>query len=320
MSFKPTNRQHSEVVAEFETLLNNFERILRESGSKLLIRTTKLGVYEQQLKALSSLSNQDVAGLSGIVTRYNQLNLLFSEDSGVQYKLSDLVKVLEGRSLIDDSDEEYNDIFFELSMAIRFSSALQSKIKLDMTTICDVIVDEKLAIECKYIHSLKGVRPNISKGLKQITQRVDAGLAEAGLVALDLSALLDKQKIWDFSQGVFDHFLFSNEVLHANGKLTEKDILPSITGDRNFSSILTSFVALQSETVFYSMFGRQEIEKMGDKCLAVIFQVNFSLCLEYKGGIVPLPMRSLNYFINPIFSSERQAEIKREIHQLASGV
>ena len=92
-------------------------------------------------------------------------------------------------------------------MAVRFfqlskNNGTPTKINLSESE-CDVIFDNFFAIECKYIESEKNMENNIKKAISQATDRVDKNQAKYGLVALDLSNIIDIEKINQFSQYVF---------------------------------------------------------------------------------------------------------------------
>ena len=321
MAFTINNRRYEDELGRFTALLEKLQEFLKQSGSNLVVRSTKLGGYERKLRDIGLLGARDAAGLTEIMSRYNQLDAIFLEDSKVKFKAGDLHSILEGQTVLHDLKEDYNDIFFELSMAVRCAASFPGIATIDMTSICDVIVDEKIAIECKYLHGKKGLRDNVAKGLAQLDQRVDAGLAKAGFVAIDVSALLDKDKIWEFAQGVFDCFLSSNEKLCKIGRLEQDEILVQIASDSNFQSIITGFVAHQAEFVFWSNFGRSEIEKMTANCYAVIYQYSNAFCFDdERDGRLPIPFRGTGYCINPMFSGEAKGGIEKYIHSMAPGI
>ncbi|AZL68722.1 hypothetical protein [Pseudomonas oryziphila] len=320
MSFVYGRKSFVEVAEDFARLLDEFQRLLVKHGSNTNVRNTKLGFYERQLKEISSLPNQDAAMLASIVTRYNLLNRLFPRPENIKIKDADLMKLLEGASDLQEKGQEYNDTFFELSMALRFLPSEKATVNLDMTTICDVIVNEELAVECKYLHGIKGLRPNLSKGLKQLDERVEKKLASYGFVALDLSALVDHQKIWNFAQSVFSEFLGVYAKLEERNKLAAGGILQHATKDKNFEKIISSFVSLQIESIFYGELGDHEVEKMSKHCLGVLFQCSVDLVFEHDEELLPVSIRAMNYFINPSIPASQHDEIRHAIKNLASGI
>lgn len=321
MTLVVNNRSYNNEQVRFTNLLNSIQEFLKAAGSNLLVRSTKLGKYEKELKTIDELDAIDAAGLIEIVSRYNQLDVLFFENSKITFKHTDLHKILEGSPILHDNKQNYNDIFFELSIAARYAASFDSTVSIDMTSICDVIVDSAVAIECKYLHGENGLRTNVTKGLDQLDDRVKAGLAKFGFVAIDISALLDKKKIFEFAQGVFECFLSSNEKLCEIGRIEQEEILATIANDKNFSSIITGFAAHQAELAFFSNFGNSEINKMSDNCLAIIYQYNNALCFDDNfNGRLPIPFRGMSYFINPRIVGELRKKIEKYIHNMASGI
>ncbi|MER2906817.1 hypothetical protein [Morganella morganii] len=321
------NRSIDEVVRDFGVLVDNFDGLLSGAGSKTNIKSTKLGKYQKMLDNLSDMKNRELSGLIGIVNRYQAMNRLFSPDSGISISSDKLMKILEGDAKIHDTNEGYNDDFFELSMAIRFAVAFNTygdSSDIDLTTVCDVIVGKEYAIECKYLHSLRGLRENVSKAIEQAKKRVDSGLAKLGIVALDLSNVCDNDKIWDFSQDIFSSFLTSygkmaDKGLHSR-QIREDGILGSIISDRNFFTLLNSYIAHEAESVFYSEFGNRECGKLNRDVIAIIFQTSNCFCFEFEGEVIPVPCRSMGYYINPGLPRLHYIAARGMLNNLASGI
>lgn len=321
------HRSIDDVVRDFGFLVNNFEKLLSKSRSKTNIKSTKLGKYQKMLGDLSDMENRELSGLIGIVNKYLAMNHLFSPDSGISISDDKLMKILEGDAKVHDTNEDYNDDFFELSMAIRFAVAFNNygdSSDIDLTTVCDVIAGKEYAIECKYLHSLRGLRDNVAKAIEQAKKRVDGGLAKLGIVALDLSNVCDNDKIWGFSQDVFSSFLKSYEKMASKGlfsnKLREDGVLSSIISDGNFSKLLNSYIAHEAESVFYSEFSKREFDKLNGDVIAIIYQTSNCFCFEFDNEVIPVPFRSMGYYVNPELPKLHYLATRGMLNNLASGI
>ncbi|MEQ9866032.1 hypothetical protein [Pectobacterium aroidearum] len=320
-------RSIDDVVRDFGVLVGNFEKLLSESGSKTNIKSTKLGKYQKMLDDLSGMENRELSGLIGIVNRYLAMNSLFSHESGVSINNDKLMKILEGDAKIHDANEGYNDDFFELSMAIRFAVTFKANdypSDIDLTTVCDVIAGKEYAIECKYLHSLRGLRDNVAKAIDQAKKRVDGGLAKLGIVALDLSNVCDNDKIWDFSQDVFSSFLKSYGKMANKGffsnQIREDGVLSSIISDGNFSKLLNGYISHEADSVFYSEFGKREFDKLNRDVIAIIYQTSNCFCFELDSEVIPVPFRSMGYYVNPELPRLHYFATKGMLNNLASGI
>lgn len=304
-----------EVIKKFDVLLENLNLILLEEGAKININKTKLAKYKKDLQRISELDQVSVANLMRIVTKYISLNELFNPESKIKYNRRDLVKIIKGQSVFEDGDESYNDTFFELSMGIRIALASDREAEVDLSGICDIIIDKDVAVECKYIHSENRIYDNIDKAIKQIDKRVVDNLATCGVVALDFSNLL-KSKIQNFSQNLF--FIFCEN--YSRIVEDKSTILDSVLRDKNFSKIVTHYIAHEMEIVFHENFvNRARDNKLGNNVFAIVYQVNDGILFEYDVHAVPVSIRSMNYICNGTLSGEMASKVKSFIHSLATG-
>lgn len=326
MSFVSRSVDGDSLRADFDNLIENFRRIRAASGSGAPIEHTKLRAYQKQLENIDQLNNVELAGLIGIVNKYVAINELFKENCSIKVPDQKLLDLLGGQHVLTDENENYNDTFFELAMAIRFAQRSGLESEIDLTSECDVVVvSEGLAIECKYLHSEKKFRADFSDAIKQLDKRLHAAQAKTGIVAVDISNLIDKEKIWQFSQELFESFAKNYELLVDRRsafayEISKDGIIQSILSDRNFSGIIASYASHEAEAVFYRNFKRSEIEKLDTEKVAVIFQINHCLCFEYQGKVVPVPFRSANYYINKNLSDESYKEVEVLLHSLAVGI
>ena len=187
-------RQLGEVTENFDRLLVHLATLLARTRPRTKIASTKLGKIRKDLSDPERLDSQSMASLMEIVSKYNAINDLF--EGGLIFEDRDVAKIVEGSaSYEDDSQQGYNDKFFELSMGVRFWRGIQKikpEVRVALDGICDVIVDDEIAIECKYAHSAGRLVDNVKKARKQIDCRVSKGSARYGFIALDISNLVSK--------------------------------------------------------------------------------------------------------------------------------
>lgn len=317
MSFISNKKSFETLKDEYNAFLSYLEPIIKEVRPKSTISSTKLGRYRKKLDKLESLSQDEQHKLIEIVNKLTSLNCLLNNSVNINFKKSDLFKMIEGQFAFDDKDQEYNDTFFELSMALRFAKATNIESSINMNTICDVIVGDEIAIECKYIHSPKQINENISYAIKQIDKRIASGLAKYGIVALDLSNVIDIEKAKNFSDVLYADFYSGHKRLEKN----EDDVLKSILNDRNFSGILSNYLAHHVEVEFYeNLFRFPVMEKMTVNTKAIIFQATTSFSFSNTSRIIPVPVRVMPYFINPKLDEDEKHKIIKNIHSLCSGI
>lgn len=311
-SYIPKNIQ-----TEFDLLLNNLDKVYKEIRPKSNILNTKLGKIKKDLLNIENLDKNSLAKLCEIVVKYNSINYIFNNN--IEYNKKDLVKIIEGKSnYIQDSDEVYNNYFFELSMGVRFLLAFKKlNLKINLDTVCDVLIDDNIAIECKYIHSSSNLVKNIRAAKKQIEKRITDGEAENGFISLDLSHIFPKEKVQEFASYTFDKFIKNYERLRKKRRI-EGDILQQIINDTNFSKIINSYILRELETSLYEELGFSY--DMGDKVLAIIFQSMNSFTFEYEEKIHPLTTRAMTYFLNTKLNESETLKTQEYIHKLAVGL
>lgn len=292
MSEVRTSHSLEKIQQEFEHLLQNLDNLLREVRPRTNIQNTKLWKLKKDLESISEIDDQSQAKVAEIVTKYVTLNHIFN--SNIQYSKKDLAKIIEGKSDYKlDSNDNYNDYFFELSMGLRFLLSHNGKATIKFDGVCDVIINDKIAIECKYIHSKSNIIKNIRKANNQIEKRIAENQAKIGFIALDLSHVLSTEKVKEFAHSAFDKFVENYKILKSRGRI-EGDIPIAISENDNFKKIISSFVMHEAETTLYAELGFDY--DMGSNTAAILFQAVNTFFFEFENSGLPLTTRGMTYF------------------------
>lgn len=315
MSFVQKIHSIDVLKKEFDELLEHLSLLLKKENSRTNIHNTKLGAIRKDLDEYEVLNDHDRIKLIEIVIKYNQVNNIFKRN--VDFNTKDLLRIIKGKHEYSlDSDAQYNDFIFEISMATRFLLSTQGHAFINLNGDCDIIVDD-MAIECKYIHSRKNLMKNISKAKEQIEKRVKDGQAKFGLIALDLTHIFSIDKIDELVQLTFNFIAANCEEINLKQN-TDENVVESVIYNRNFSKILQGYVMQELETVLFKEL-RFDYD-MGEKMLGIIYQVNNSFCFKYKGQTVQIPNRGLSYYFNSNLSEEHCKTMKEYVHKLAVGI
>lgn len=315
MSAVRTNHNLKKVQQDFELALQNLSNVLKEIRPKANILNTKLGKIKKDLDNLPALDNDSLARVAEIASKYITLNYIFNSD--VKYNKKDLLKVIEGKSDYKlDSNDNYNDYFFELSMGIRFLLSQKDNTRINLDGACDVIINDAIAIECKYIHSKNNLLKNISKANKQINKRIADNQAKLGFIALDMSHICSEEKIRKFINVTFDNFLDSYKSLASRGHVD--DILQSLSENKNFKEIIGSFITHEAEVTLFNELGFNY--DMGSNSYAILYQAVYTHCFDYEGSTLPITFRGMTYLLNSKIPESQRQDIQKFIHNLAVGV
>jgi len=310
----------------FDNLLEILKDVRARTGSGASIESTKLWFYRKRLDSLDQMTAMDASVLLGIINKYCSIAVLFDRDSIIDISQQKLLDLLDGKHVLQDKDEKYNDAFFEIDMALRFAKKFGNGCRIDLSTDCDVVVSsEGLAIECKYLHSEKKFRNEFSDAMNQLEKRLSAGLAKIGMVAYDLTNLVDFQVIFDFAQSTFEVFAKNYDLIVKNRsvfsqEILEKGVLQSVINDKNFMAVVSKFASHQADAIFYRNFKKSEFDKLSDNKIAVLYQFSYYLFFEYQNEVIPVPCRSMSYYINGNITKDRYNDIKRFINSLAVGI
>ncbi|WP_181265762.1 hypothetical protein [Pseudomonas aeruginosa] len=288
----------------YDELIKNYRTLKKNLDSGAPIENTKLWHYKKELARVNEMDLPAIARLYGIINKYCNLNELFRSDRKIIIEDQKLIDLLGGKFILDDENEKYNHSFFEVSMAGRFSKVFSHNAKIDLSTECDVVISAQgLAIECKYLHSEKKFRNEFSDGASQLNKRIQAGQAETGIIAIDISNLVDRQRVFDFSQYLFSLFIRNYELLvesrcSLSHGIAADGVSKSILKDQNFIGLIKTYIGHELEMVFHRNFKKSERDKLSEAIVGVFYQANLDLCFEYKESIHPVPLRSACYFVN----------------------
>ncbi|MDX2123380.1 MAG: hypothetical protein SFX46_00955 [Aeromonas hydrophila] len=302
-----------DVIDKYNILLDKLQSLINSSGKKTNIYNTKLGEYKRNFEKLEELNDADLANLAGKINDYNFIYEIFDNEN-IQYNKSELLKIIEGQH--DDYQHRSNDILFEFSMAVRFAISTKNIAKINLDTECDVIVNESAAIECKCLHNEARINDNVRKAINQINKRIADGQAKYGLVALDLSNVAvsesDKKVIYDLFYKFADDF---QKITNSGASVCRM-----VIQNNNFASILRAFLSHCIEAKFYQNLSKSLVEdKMSNHIKAIIYQASVYFVFSYDDICIPVPIRFMNYLINPNLTSDESDDIKEKIHSLEVG-
>ena len=319
------------MLLQYDILCKNFEGIIEKYNLNTTIEKTKLGFYKRKIKELGyKAPNDESLKLFYIINKLISLNILFNPCIDIELDYRDLLNILKGSNSFDDTDERYNDKFFELDMAIRFLKKflelnLEDSFLINLKTDCDIIIGNKTAIECKYIHSKKRLIEHVNKAIKQIDNRVADGLAERGIIAIDLSHIIDINTFDTVAQKVFTEFYAMNENLSKNSFVSNSignDILISTLENTNFREIVQSYHTAYLEQAFYENLNQSTKNKIKNnlKVKAIIFQSRNLIIFKSATGTVPVMNRGMTYYLNENLPEKEKEILKGIISNLAVGI
>ncbi len=182
-----------------------------------------------------------------------------------------------------------------------------------MSNNCDLIINNEIAIECKYIHSQSNMIKNIDKAIRQIDKRIVDKQAKYSFIALDLTHICQNEKFYNNVQLIYKMYLEENKKL--SDLYSEDKLLDSVISNKNFQKSIHAYLNHTFETTFRSSF---DPRKLNTNIKAVIYQCNFSF--SYNEEIIPISSRIMTFYLNDNLSEEEKKEIENLVHSLAVGI
>ncbi len=324
MSSLYINKEISELIDSYKEFVNNLEK----KYNNIDIKKTKIFKYKNLLENLDHLHENEKINLLRLINKYAIINGLFSENTSLKYTDEHIIKIIDGQSITNDQEEKYNDTFFEISMAVRFDKSFQKKPdekhSIDMCDVCDIIIDREIAIECKYLRSSKQIEKRIKKAISQIEERITQKKASYGIIALDISNLVDSEKIEKFTDEIFAYFLENtNEIIDSCSFLKEalKDRINSIIENDHFMKIIHTYIGHEMETTLYKQITENTKIKFENNVAvrAIIFQANVIIPFRDGENIIAVNSRAMSYLINSSLQEHQKEEMQIILHSLLVG-
>jgi hypothetical protein len=323
MKFTQSHHTIKDVIENFETLMSHMQKLINNSGQTKLIKNTKLGEMHNQLVNIKNLTDDQAAALALTISNYNQVNRIFDGSLDISFKDHEVLDLITGQLTLEGPNDKSSDRLFELGMAIRFARGSMGTFTVNLETECDIIINDKLAIECKNLQSAKKVKSRVKYASDQLERRFDEGLATYGFIAVDVSALIDRNKFKQFASSAFECFEKTYTVMASAGSfaptIRENGILSSIESDKNFQKIITSYLAHQAEFALHSNLGDFRLEHLPQNCWGIIIQSTVPLSISNNEKLVPIPIRTTSYFLNPSFPEQLKNEMRDFLGQLSTG-
>lgn len=293
MSFSENTYNPETLKQRFKILYDKLSELCGKDLSK-----TKLGQYQKELNALENEIKEENLWLINIIIRYvGLLPILYN----AKIKQETIKKIIKGAFQYTD-DEDFNNYFFELEMANRFIT--DNPINIDLMSNNDIIIDEKICIECKYIHSARNLSNNVEKAVEQIQK----SKSKIGIISLDITNILPLGKIKQFNKDILGNFikdyqdLLSKEnQLKHNLELTNENISDFVMSKNNhFKNIIMSYFQSTLESVFWSNIKPETLDLINKdpNILGIFYQARYLSILDYNGEIFYNPQRILTCYQN----------------------
>lgn len=316
MSGIATEYNLDDIIKSIAKLITNLEEVFLEENKKVNVKSSRLGMLYKALKNIENYNPTQISKLIEIAIKYNAANVIF--DNGIQFNAEGIYPIIVGGFDLDsDTDGAYNDFLFEFSFAARFiEKLLPLGKKIKMETVCDIILDDQIAIECKYIHSKNSLKGNVRTAVSQINKRIEANLAKSGFIALDLTNLIDFDEVNIFVQDLFSRYVKGVEILRDNKKINA-EIIHMVITNRSFTNIIAMYVSNMLEVLLFSEIGFEY--DLTPNTRFVFIQANFVFTLEHEGNVAPLPIRSATYFVDKSLPVEVYNNCCLYAKSLASG-
>ncbi|MCF2827121.1 MULTISPECIES: hypothetical protein [unclassified Pseudoalteromonas] len=313
MSLVVSNKTPEAVKLSYLSFLEDLTNLIKKKNPKFDPSPTKLGDIKRNLNNFDNLSFKDQLYTLDLANKFSNIEPLLDIAEVCADELQKLGK--GGFQPDNDSEQEYNSIFYELAMATRYvKSPETSSLSINLVGITDLVIDSSIAIECKYPRSNKQLMKNIKIAKKQIDKRVKDGIAKHGIIALDLSHLLNYELYGKFFNNVL-------KKIHSHYRQLEyvtsdSYIYNTIIKNKEFIDIVTEFGRFLLETIISP---HKKNISLSENVLGIHYEYSNTFIIN-SDEIMIVRARELSYFTNPKLCDEEKRKFEELSHALVVGI
>lgn len=189
-------------------------------------------------------------------------------------------------------------MLFEFSIASRFVESLDNY-NIDLSTNCDLIINQNIAIECKYIHGASKLEDNIKKARRQICERINSELAKIGIIAVDMSNLLSSDRF--------------NGIVDVSEKFTSQEEM-LLKFKEYYSKLVIDKLNMEINHIHENkIFGKSNAIQ------AILLQSFNFVMINFEDSYIPFISRILYPIYNPSLSEEDRVKLSPIIKSLEIG-
>lgn len=314
MSLVVSHKSFETIEQNYISFLDILTDVIKKEIPHFDPSRTKLGDIKRNLNKFESLNLHQQLHTLELANKFSCIEPVLGISD---VNIDDLHKTVKGGFQPDeDSDQKYNDSFFELAMASRYLKIFpeNSDFRIELNGITDLVINSYFAIECKYLHSKKKVLRNIKDAAAQIDERVKSGLAKFGIIALDFTHLFD----WKEYDESFNILLrdFYNEYRKNDCVTRDSYIYNKIINDKEFISKANRIGICLIENILSPCLKNLSLSK---NIIGVHYEYSNTLAIDCD-DIIVVPTRGLSYFPNPKLDDEGKALFGKFSHKLAIGI
>jgi hypothetical protein len=281
--------------------LNEAIKIIKKIYPNTEIKNTKLGKLQNIIAKQGRISDRQIADAN----RYGRLYRILADEK-LEIKIETLKRLLKGSFEGEYFSDKSDDIFFEIDFAARIKEATGLTPFLNSET--DVIIPGRYLIECKKVTSKLRIQSNINKAVEQIIDRFHENDCPYGIVALDLSSIIEEGAIKAEFLSRFE--FFKKEYKKIGYSEDQAEVL--IMNDLNLRKIIGTFGNAMLEFAFINGFKN---EKLPLNISGIFYQAE--IFITRKNNLHPF--RVATYFLNNVPNNEKQA-VTDFFHSLETGV
>lgn len=301
---KQAEYNFSEMQKKFE----KFKECIKELAPKIELDNNKaFKGYSETLeffsqKELFNFNNgnilKHISNIPVIVKLCSIISTLESDckfSNDLKNQLKKLIKREENKK---DGDQSYQDMLFEFSIASRFVESLDNY-NIDLSTNCDLIINQNIAIECKYIHGESKLEDNIKKARRQICERINSELAKIGIIAVDMSNLLSSDRF--------------NGIVDVSEKFTSQEEM-LLKFKEYYSKLVIDKLNMEINHIHENkIFGKSNAIQ------AILLQSFNFVMINFEDSYIPFISRILYPIYNPSLSEEDRVKLSPIIKSLEIG-
>lgn len=242
-----------------------------------------------------------------------QLNKLISLINSSKVNISDkqLSQLVGGRAYRFDEkhDDSARNLFFEADFALRFVKSKENfkTINLNYEEIedeCDIVIDEKIIVECKNVSSKKQIYERIKQANKQLTTRLQHLATDAaGLIALDITQIIQPEFKIFITEELLPDLQKNSLINRLNHNASDPEVINVITKK------CQNFLEEQLEKLNITVDKLDGLQ-ISQEIYSIMFQSEMAIIIDKENKddniIEPIPIfgRNMIPFKNPLYKGK----------------
>lgn len=279
--------------------INNLINKIEDLGLEKKIKNTKVYKWLSSLESeFNKNSEDDIKRLVKLNKYRRVLNFIIENSSNI--KPITIKEIISGSELILDDSDKSENYLFEIDIADRLTKKIRIDNELvDLSSNTDIILGNRIFVECKKIHGKNSFKDNLKKANKQI-RKAELNLSQEAFIALELTDVLNKNEVLELSRKAYEYFRMNYKELDGS-----KNYIHDLNFRKMIQSLFNSKLEFLFENMIKEFYRKNKGFKFDDHIIGIFYQYDThfrtptSDVIPVRGAtFYPLKEKSRDFFMS----------------------